>query len=329
MPTTLLKNDISQTDIIYFRPGMSYGTEAIGNTPLVPLKRVTKGVKAQILIKLEYFNPTGSYKDRMALAMVEEAEKRGEISPEETTIVEYTGGSTGSSLAFVCAVKGYKLKIVTSDAFSQEKIRMMRLMGAEVEIVPSIGGLITPDLMPRIIERTREIAQQENMYWTDQFNNKDNAFGQRTMGREILEQTNRSVDAFVTTVGTAGCAMGVAKVLKDYNPNIGVYVAEPSTSAVISGKEAGTHGIEGIALGFIPPLLDKSLYDGAIIIDEAPARKMAHNLALKEGIFCGTSSGANVMAAIQLANEHGGDITIVTTAVDSGFKYISTNLFPK
>lgn len=313
----------------YYRPRVNIGTEAIGNTPLVPLTRVVEGLKCKILAKLEYFNPTGSYKDRMALSMIEEAEKRGEISPEKTTIVEYTGGSAGSALAFVCAVKGYKLKVVTSDAFSQEKIRMMRLMGAEVDIVPSRGGLVTPDLMPRMIERTRELSQHPNVYWTDQCNNKDNPIGHQAMGKEILEQTDYSVDAFITSVGTAGCAMGVSKVLKGYNPKIGVYVVEPSTSAVISGGEAGEHGIEGIALGFVPPLLKKDLYDGTIVVEEEEAREMAYQLSLKEGIFCGTSSGANVVAAIKFAKEHGGDITIVTTIVDSGFKYISTNLFPQ
>lgn len=312
-----------------YRPVMGTALESIGNTPLVPLQRLTAGLRARILVKLEYFNPTGSYKDRMALAMVEEAEKRGEIKPGETTIVEYTGGSTGSSLSFVCAVKGYQLRIVTSDAFSEEKIRTMMSMGAEVVVVPCVGGKITPDLMPRIIDRTRQLAEADGVFWTDQFNNKDNAVGQRTMGREILAQTGGSVDAFVASVGTAGCAMGVARVLKDHSKDIRVYVVEPSTSAVISGGEPGTHGIEGIALGFAPPLLDKQLYDEVLVVDEGKAREMARRLAVEEGIFAGTSTGANVLAALCVAREYGGDITIVTPAVDSGLKYISTDLFPR
>jgi cysteine synthase len=311
-----------------YRPVTGTVLGSIGNTPLVPLQRLTAGLRARILVKLEYFNPTGSYKDRMALAMVEEAEKRGEIKPG-TTIVEYTGGSTGSSLSFVCAVKGYQLRIVTSDAFSEEKIRTMTSMGAEIIVVPSVGGKITPDLMPRIIDRTRQLAEADGVFWTDQFNNKDNAVGQRTMGREILAQTGGSVDAFVASVGTAGCAMGVARVLKDHSKDIKVYVVEPSTSAVISGGEPGTHGIEGIALGFAPPLLDKELYDEVLVVDEVEARDTTRRLAVEEGIFAGTSTGVNVLAALRVAREHGGDITIVTPAVDSGLKYISTDLFPR
>ncbi len=311
------------------RPVLHTALESIGNTPLVPLQRLTAGLNARVLVKLEYFNPTGSYKDRMALAMIEEAERRGQISPERTTIVEYTGGSTGSSLSFVCAVKGYALKIVTSDAFSEEKIRTMTSLGAEVVMVPSVGGAITPDLMPRIIDRTRELASHGVTYWTDQFNNPDNAVGQRTMGREILAQTGGKVDAFVASVGTAGCAMGVAHVLKEHDPTIAVHIVEPSTSAVISGKEAGSHRVEGIALGFVPPLLRPELYDEVMVIDEEEARETALRLAREEGIFAGTSSGMNVAAALRVAAALGDGATVVTAAVDSGLKYISTDLYPR
>lgn len=310
------------------RPALSTALHSIGNTPLVPLRRLTRGLRATVLMKLEYFNPTGSYKDRMALAMIEEAERRGQIEPGRTTIVEYTGGSTGSSLGFVCAVKGYRLRIVTSDAFSEEKIRTITSLGAEVVIEPSVGGKITPDLMPRIIERTRKLAEEGDTYWTDQFNNPDNAVGQRTMGREILEQTGGRVDAFIASVGTAGCAMGVAHVLKGHDPSTYVGVVEPSTSAVIAGGAPGTHGIEGIALGFVPPLLKRELYDAALTVDEADARAVARRLALEEGIFAGTSTGANVAAALRWAEQHGGDPVIVVPAVDSGLKYISTDLYP-
>lgn len=311
------------------RPRLGTALESIGNTPLAPLSRVIPPGAAQVLLKLEYFNPTGSYKDRMALAMVEEAERRGVLSPGRTTIVEYTGGSTGSSLAFVCAVKGYPLRIVTSDAFSEEKIRTMTALGAEVLIVASDGGRITPDLMPRIIERTRELATEAGTYWTDQFNNPDNAFGQRTMGREILAQTDGQVAAFVVSVGTAGCAMGVAHELKAYRRDIRVTLVEPSTSAVISGQPAGSHRVEGIALGFVPPLLVPDLYDDVIVVDEDEARDMARRLATDEGIFAGTSTGMNVVAALRVAAQLGPDAIVVTAAVDSGLKYVSTDLYPR
>ena len=311
------------------RPTLPSALDAIGHTPLVPLRRLVPPGSARVLMKLEYFNPTGSYKDRMARAMIEEAERRGQISPERTTIVEYTGGSTGSSLSFVCAVKGYPLRIVSSDAFSEEKLRTMTSLGAELLIVPSDGGRITPDLMPRIIDRTRELATGAGIYWTDQFNNPDNAVGQRTLGREILEQTGGKVDAFVVSVGTAGCAMGVAYELKKHDRDIRVEVVEPSTSAVISGGAAGSHRVEGIALGFVPPLLDPDLYDEVVVVEEDEARLMVRRLATEEGIFAGTSSGMNVVAALRAAARLGPDATVVTAAVDSGLKYISTDLYPK
>ncbi len=327
-PVGTATNGVEMADTGISSSTLPTALEAIGNTPLVPLKRLTAGLRATVLVKLEYFNPTGSYKDRMALAMIEEAEKRGEIEPGRTTIVEYTGGSTGSSLGFVCAIKGYRLRIVTSDAFSEEKIRTITSLGAEVVIEPSVGGKITPDLMPRIIERTRRLAQEGDTYWTDQFNNPDNAVGQRTMGREILAQTGGRLDAFVASVGTAGCAMGVAHVLKEHDPAIHVALVEPATSAVVSGGDPGTHGIEGIALGFVPPLLKKELYDSVLVVDEEEARATARRLALEEGVFAGTSTGANVLAALDWAREHGGDPVVVVPAVDTGLKYISTDLYP-
>jgi cysteine synthase A len=302
--------------------------KAVGHTPLVRTRRLVPPGSARVLIKLEYFNPTGSYKDRMALAMIEEAERRDEISPDRSIIVEYTGGSTGSSLAFVCAVKGFPLRIVSSDAFSEEKRRTMTSLGAELIIVESDGGRTTPDLLPRIIERTRELATGPDTYWTDQFNNPDNPFGQRTMGREILEQTGGRVDAFVVSVGTAGCAMGVAYELKKHDRAVQVYLVEPTTSPVISGGPAGSHRVEGIALGFVPPLLDSSLYDEVLVVDEDEARNMARRLATEEGIFAGTSSGMNMVAALRIAARLGPDATVVTAAVDTGLKYISTDLYP-
>lgn len=303
--------------------------DAIGHTPLVRLRRLLPPGSAQVLVKLEYFNPTGSYKDRMALAMIEEAERRGHISPDRSCIIEFSGGSTGSSLAFVCAIKGYPLRIVSSDAFSEEKRRTMTSLGAKLDIVPSDGGRTTPDLVPRIKERTRELAGGPETYWTDQFNNPDNPVGQRAMGREILRQTDGRVDAFVVSVGTAGCAMGVAYELKKHDRATYVGVAEPATSAVISGGPAGSHRVEGIALGFVPPLLDSDLYDEVLVVSEDEARETARRLAAEEGIFAGTSSGMNVAAALRVAARLGPDATVVTVAVDSGLKYISTDLYPR
>lgn len=300
---------------------------AVGNTPLVPLRRVTQGLDAEVFVKLESFNPTGSYKDRMGLSMVEEAEREGLISPGRTTIVEYTGGSTGSSLAFVCAVKGYRLKLVSSDAFSEEKIRTMRALGAEVEVLPSERGKITARLMEQMIGRTRELAERPDTYFTDQCNNPHNPKGYEPMGREILEQTGGDVNAFVAAVGTAGCAMGNARALRAADPSIKVFVVEPSTSAVISGGSSGSHRIEGIALGFVPGVFDPTLVDDVIVIDEDEARQTARRIAAEEGIFAGTSSGANVLAALKVAERLGGGAKVVVPAVDSGLKYVSTDLF--
>lgn len=302
---------------------------AIGHTPLVPLRRLVSPGSAQVLVKLEYFNPTGSYKDRMALAMIEEAERRGQISPGRSSIIEFSGGNTGASLAFVCAIKGYRLQIVSSDAFSEEKLRSMTSLGAKLDIVPSDGGGITPGLLTRIKERTQELAGGPDTYWTDQFNNPDNSVGQRTMGREILQQTGGRVDAFVASVATAGCAMGVAYELKKHDRAIQVGVVEPTTSAVISGGPAGSHRVEGIAVGFIPPLLDSDLYDEVLVIAEAEARDTARRLAAEEGILTGTSSGMNVAAALRVAAQLDPGATVVTVAVDSGLKYISTDLYPR
>lgn len=297
--------------------------DAIGNTPLVRLNKVTRGLESEILVKLEYYNPTGSYKDRMALAMIDEAEKEGKLK-QSYTVIEYTGGSTGSSLAFVCAVKGYKMKIVSSDAFSQEKIRTMRAFGADVVIVPSKEHKVTPDLVPRMIEKARQLASEPNTYWTNQLYNLHQLKGHNKMGEEILAQTNGLVDAFVASVGTAGCAMGVAEVLKARNPNIRVVVVEPAESPVISKGLAGEHHIEGIGVGFTPPLLRKELYDEVIVVKEEDAKQMARRLAREEGIFSGTSTGANVVASTELAKKSKKGSKIVTVAVDSGLKYLLT-----
>jgi cysteine synthase A len=300
----------------------------IGNTPLVRLNKITKGLQSEIYVKLEYYNPTGSYKDRMALAMLEEAEKQGKIK-HGYTVIEYTGGSTGSSLAFVCAVKGYKIKLVSSDAFSEEKIRTMKALGADVIIVGSKNHQVTPDLMQKMINKAKQLASKPKTYWTNQLNNPHQLKGYNKMGEEILAQTNGQLDAFVASVGTAGCAMGVAEVLKAKNPNIKVVIVEPAESPIISKGIEGKHHIEGIGLGMIPPLLRKNLFDETVAVKEKDAKQMTRRLAREEGIFSGTSTGANVLASIEVAKKFEKESKIVTVAVDTGLKYLWTEPYLK
>ncbi|WP_295794810.1 cysteine synthase family protein [Mucilaginibacter sp.] len=301
-------------------------TAAIGNTPLVKLRNIVPENCADIYIKLEYYNPTGSYKDRMALSVIENAERRGDIKPG-TTIVECTGGSTGTSLAFVCSVKGYKFHVISSDAFAKEKLQTMRIFGADLEIMPSDGGKVTPDLIPKMIARANEISAASGGYLTDQFNNPDVLDGYNKMAEEILDKLDAPVDVFCGAAGSAGMAMGVSKVLKKANPATKVVILEPASAPLISKGIKGSHKIDGIGVGFVPPFLDKKLYDEVRVIDEADARSMAKLLAAKEGIFAGTSTGMNVIAALQIAKELGPGHVVVTVAVDSGMKYLSSGLF--
>jgi cysteine synthase A len=296
--------------------------QAIGNTPLVKLQKVVPPNSADVLVKLEYYNPTGSYKDRMALAMIEEAEKRGDLKPG-MTVVEYTGGSTGSSLALVCAVKGYRFKVFSSDAFSQEKLRTMLAFGADLEIIPSMDGKITPDLIPRMIEAARQYidTHPDDTYWTNQFYNKDMIVGYQGMGRELLQQVDGPIHAFCGGVGTAGMLSGVSLALKAGGSKARIVVLEPASSPTVSEGRAGTHRIEGIG-GFTPPLLQKEYYDEVRGIEEQDAREMTRRLAREEGVFTGVSSGLNVVAALQLAQELGPNHTVVTAAVDTGFSRI-------
>ena len=299
---------------------------AVGNTPLVKLKNILPAGCADIFVKLEYFNPTGSYKDRMALAIIEEAEKRGALQPG-MTVVECTGGSTGTSLAFVCAVKGYRFKVVSSDAFAKEKLQSMQLFGAELELMPSENGKITPDLIPKMIARAQEISKLENGYLTKQFENTDPVQGYRAMGREILAQLNAPVDVFCAAVGTAGMVTGVSLELKKANPTTKVVVLEPASAPLISQGIKGSHKVDGIGVGFVPPMLYKANYDGVLAVDEVKARAMAKRLAAEEGIFAGTSSGLNVVAAIGIGKALGPGHTVVTVACDSGMKYLAGGLF--
>ena len=311
--------------MINIRPAVSSALQAIGNTPLVHLNKVVPAGSGDVYVKLEMFNPTGSYKDRMALAMIEEAENRGDLQPG-MTVVEYTGGSTGSSLAFVCAAKGYRFQVVCSDAFALEKLRTMEALGAELILEPSIGGKITPDLIPRMIDRARELAARPGIYWTDQFNNRDSLVGYSEIGRELLHQLPQ-IDAFCGMVGTAGMLMGVSSVLRREQPEVKIVALEPATSAVISGQEAGSHHVEGTGVGFVPPLFDYGAVDEIRLVDEEEGREMSRRLAREEGIFSGVSSGGNVLAAVRMAQELGPGKTVVTVAVDSGLKYLTGDLY--
>jgi cysteine synthase A len=303
-------------------------TGVVGGTPVVRLNKIVPEGAADVLVKLEWFNPTGSYKDRMALAMVEEAEKRGDLRPG-MTVVEYTGGSTGSSLAFVCAVKGYRFKVVSSDAFSQEKLRTMEAFGAELTVIPSDGGKVTPDLTPRMIEKAAEYAAEPDTFWTDQLNNADSIVGYRSIGDELLEQVEAPIDVFCAAVGTAGLSMGVSAALSEGGSNARIVIFEPASTPVLTAGRSGSHSVEGIGIGFTPPLLDTDRYDEARAIDEAEGRRMARRLATGEGLLAGTSTGLNAAGAIEIAVELGAGHTVVTVAVDTGLKYLAGDLYAK
>ncbi len=302
---------------------------AIGGTPLVRLRKVVPDGSAQVLVKVEGGNPTGSYKDRMALAMIEGAERSGALRPGQP-VVEYTGGSTGSSLAFVCAAKGYPLWLVSSDAFSAEKRRTMSAFGAELTVVPSENGQITPDLFVRMEQETIRIAEREGAYWTRQFHNTDALAGYAELGREVLAQVaadGGSVDAFCAAVGTAGMLAGVSRALRAGGFSGPVIALEQASSPVLTTGKTGPHRVEGIGTGIVPPLLTGDVYDKARAVEERDARQMAVRLAREEGVFAGTSSGLNVAAAIAVARELGPGRTVVTVAADTGLKYLAGDLF--
>ncbi|WQF86687.1 Putative tryptophan synthase beta chain-like, PALP domain-containing protein [Colletotrichum destructivum] len=301
--------------------------DAIGNTPCVRLRRMVPEGCADVYVKLESLNPTGSYKDRLARAIIEEAERRGDIRPG-STVVEATGGSTGSSLAFVCSLKGYRFVAVCSNAFAREKLRTMAAFGAVVENVHSPDGKITPELFASIVGRAKTIvAENEGHYAADQFNNRDCIVGYRTLGEELVAQFPQGIDAFCAAIGGAGMAMGTSTVLKATRPSTRVVVLEPASAPLLTQGKGGTHGIEGIGPGFVPPLLDRALYDEVRAYPEQEAREMCRRLAKEEGILAGTSTGLNVVAALALAKELGPGKVVVTVACDTGLKYTSGNLY--
>ena len=301
---------------------------AIGKTSIVRLRKVVPPDCAEIFVKLEWENPTGSLKDRMARAVISRAEEDGRLKRGDT-VVEYTGGSTGTSLALVCAARGYRIRIVSSDAFSQEKLDQMAAFGAELTLVPSEGGLTTRKLILEMIEAARVLSRQPRTYWTDQLNNPDSIAGYYALAEEIWSQTNGTIDAFVHGVGTAASLRGVATVLKRYKPGIRIVAVEPAESPVLAGGPAGPHRIEGVGIGYTPPLWEPSLVDDILPVGTDDAKEMARRLAREEALFAGTSSGANVVAAIRVAERLGPDASVVTLMADSGLKYVSTDVYKR
>lgn len=300
--------------------------DLIGRTRLIPLRHMVGEGSAGILVKLEYENPTGSMKDRMALAMVEAAEADGRLRPGGP-VVEYTGGSTGVSLAFVCAAKRIPLQIVTSEAFSREKRDHMTALGARLTLVASPTGGTTRALTLEMIETARGLASAPGSYWTDQLNNADQLSSYERMGEEIWEQAGGRVSAFVQSVGTAGSLRGVSTRLREHDAAVHIVAVEPEESAVLSGGPSGSHKIEGTGAGFVVPLWTETLADEIHTVSTREAMATARRLARQEGIFAGTSTGGNVAVALRVADRLGPGHTVVTVAVDSGMKYLSTALY--
>lgn len=295
---------------------------SIGNTTMLPLRHLVPRNGARILLKLESENPTGSMKDRMALGMIEAAEADG--LPDGGAVVEYTGGSTGVSLALVCAVKGHPLHIVSSDAFAQEKLDHMRLLGAELEIVVSDSGRMTEKLTRDMIEAARRIQEANGGYWTDQLKNTDQLSAYHRMGEELWTQTDGRIDAFVQSVGTAASLRGIAEALRSHDERIEIVAVEPSESAVLSGGSTGAHKIDGVGAGFVVPLWQHDIADRIDQVSTEEAMAMAMRLAREEGLFAGTSTGANVVASLRAAERLGPHATVVTVMCDTGMKYLKS-----
>ncbi|MGO4669048.1 PLP-dependent cysteine synthase family protein [Bosea sp. 2RAB26] len=296
--------------------------DLVGNTTLLALRRIAPANGARILLKLESENPTGSMKDRMALAMVEAAEADGRLKPGGS-VVEYTGGSTGVSLSLVCAVKGYPLHIVTSDAFAREKLEHMKLLGAQLQIIPSESGRMTEKLTRDMIEAARVLAAETGSFWTDQMKNRDQMAAYHRMADEVWAQTRGRIDGFVQSVGTAASLRGTGEALRRHNAAIAIAAVEPAESPVLSGGATGAHKIDGIGAGYVVPLWEKDIADRIDLVSTEEAATMARRLAREEGLFAGTSTGANVVAALRLAEQFGPGATIVTVMCDTGMKYLS------
>jgi cysteine synthase len=299
---------------------------AIGGTPVVRLGRIVGAADADVLVKLESVNPTGSYKDRMALAMIEGAEARGALRPG-MRVVEFTGGSTGSSLAMVCAAKRYPFVVLSSDAFAREKLLTMEAFGADLRMVPSDGGKVTPALFERFRKEIAVLASEPDTFWTDQFHNEDAIQGYMGIGRELFEQTGGKLDVFCGAVGTGGMLRGVSRALREAGSRARIIALEPSSSPALTQGRGGAHHVEGIGTGSVPPHMADRPYDEARTVDEADARAMANRLARDEGLLVGTSSGLNIAAAVKLARELGPGKIVATVAVDTGLKYLAGDLF--
>ena len=301
--------------------------KSIGNTPLIKLEKLSEPGCADIYVKYEGANPTGSMKDRMAFSMIEGAERRGDLKPGGT-VVDYTGGSTGSSLAMVCATKGYKAVFVSSDAFAAEKLQTMRAFGATLEIFPSDGGKITAGLIDSMIARAKELSKEPNTFWTDQFNNVDNRSAYHQMAREIMNVLGKNINEFIMGVGTGGSFSGNAEVFKQEIPGVRCIPIEPLHVRALSGGDvSGKHKLEGIGSGFVPAICRLDLADEIMQVSDEDAYETARKLARQEGIFGGTTAGANVYAAIQRARKIGSGKTIVTIIPDSGLKYLNGDLY--
>jgi cysteine synthase A len=301
-------------------------SEAIGGTPLVELRHIVPRGTARIVVKIESCNPTGSMKDRMALSVIDGAATSGRLTPSRN-VVEYTGGSTGTSLAFVCAARGFPITLVTSDAFSREKRDHMKAFGATVIEIPGRNRGTTRELIQAMIKKASELSSAPGSFYADQFNNPDAAAGYASLGEELWEQSQGEIDAFVQSVGTAQCITGVSTVLRKFNPHIRIAAVEPEESPVLSGGEPGAHKIEGIGPGFIPPIWRKECADEIQRVSTHEAKEMTRRLARDEALFGGTSSGANVVAALRIAERLGSGRTVATLICDSGLKYLSTDVY--
>lgn len=300
--------------------------ELIGKTPLVQLQTVVPPGHARVLVKLESMNPTGSMKDRAALAMVQCAAGDGRLPPGGT-VVECTSGSTGTSLAMVSTALGYRCLLVTSDAFSAEKLAHMRALGAELTLIASDDKQITEALVTALIETSRQLSLQTGHFWADQFHNPDGMAGYDALGEEICRQAGVRIDAFVHGVGTAQSLHGTTRALRRHWPRARIVAVEPAESPILSGGPSGAHRIEGIGMGFVVPLWQPDLVDEVMTVSTADAQAMARRLAREEGLFGGGSSGANVVAALRVAERLGPDATVATLLVDSGIKYLSTAVY--